>query len=127
MVIFFYHPIEKACAINNYFASVFTLETVPDLPNGPPLAPCELSDIVVNEREVIDQLEILNISKPGGPDNLPPKLLKTIFQPLVKHLTILFNKSLYYGVVPSDWKMANVTAIYKGKGGSDSACNYRPI
>ena len=29
--------------------------------------------------------------------------------------------------MPSDWKMANVIAIYKGKGGSDSACNYRPI
>lgn len=54
MVTCFYHPIEKACAINNYFASVSTLETEPDLPNNTPLAPCELSDIVVNEREVID-------------------------------------------------------------------------
>ena len=123
----FYHPIEKACIINDYFASVSNLETEPEWPNVPPLAPCELSEIVVTEREVIDQFETINISKPGGPDNLPPRLLRAIFQPLVKPLTILFNKSLYYGVVPSGWKMANVTAIYKGKGGSDSACNYRPI
>jgi hypothetical protein len=30
-------------------------------------------------------------------------------------------------VVPGDWKLANVSAIYKGKGGSDSVANYRPI
>lgn len=47
-----YNPIEKACAINNYFASVTTLETEPGLPNVYPLAPCELADIVANDREV---------------------------------------------------------------------------
>ena len=29
--------------------------------------------------------------------------------------------------MPSDWKLANVTAIYKGKGGSEDVSNYRPI
>jgi hypothetical protein len=31
------------------------------------------------------------------------------------------------GHVPSDWKSANVTAIYKGKGESCDPSNYRPI
>ena len=31
------------------------------------------------------------------------------------------------GHVPSDWKSANVTAIYKGKGDSCDPSNYRPI
>jgi hypothetical protein len=26
-----------------------------------------------------------------------------------------------------DWKLANVSYIYKGKGGSDNVANYRPI
>jgi hypothetical protein len=30
-------------------------------------------------------------------------------------------------VVPGDWKLTNVSPIYKGKGGSDSVANYRPI
>jgi hypothetical protein len=30
-------------------------------------------------------------------------------------------------VVPGDWKLANVSPIYKGKGGSDNVANYRPI
>jgi hypothetical protein len=76
---------------------------------------------------VTDIGQILNISKPAGPDNLPPKFLKVVFQSLVKTLTILFQKSLNFGVVPGDWKLANVSPIYKGKGGSDNVANYRPI
>jgi hypothetical protein len=30
-------------------------------------------------------------------------------------------------VVPGDWKLANVSPIYKGKGGSDNVANYKPI
>ena len=54
-------------------------------------------------------------------------MLKAVFQSLVKPLTILFQKSLNFGVVPGDWKLANAYPIYKGKGGSDNAANYRPI
>jgi hypothetical protein len=61
------------------------------------------------------KFQILNISKPAGPDNLPPKFLKAVFQSLVKPLTILFQKSLNFGVVPGDWKLANVSPIYKGE------------
>jgi hypothetical protein len=53
--------------------------------------------------------------------------LKAVFQSLVKPLTSLFQKSLNFGVVPGDWKLANVSPIYKGKGGSDNVANYRPI
>jgi hypothetical protein len=54
------------------------------------LAPCELSGIVINEQEVYDQFQILNISKPAGPDNLPPKFLKAVFQSLVKPRSFKF-------------------------------------
>lgn len=121
------HPAEKANFINNYFTSISNIEEEPDLPDIPPLSPCELSDIIITEQEVIDQFQILNVTKPAGPDKLPPKFLKSIFQSLVTPITILFNKSLHSGLVPSDWKLANVSAVYKGKGGSDNVSNYRPI
>ena len=35
--------------------------------------------------------------------------------------------SLFQGTVPSDWKYAKVTPIYKGKGEKDFEGNYRPI
>jgi hypothetical protein len=53
--------------------------------------------------------------------------LKAVFQSLVKPLTILFKKSLNFGVVPGDWKLANVSPIYKGKGGSDNVANYSKV
>ncbi|VDI05871.1 Hypothetical predicted protein [Mytilus galloprovincialis] len=121
------HPIEKATAINDYFCSISRFDTEPQLPNVPPLAPYELSDIVITEQDVIDHFQILNINKPAGPDKLPPKFLKAIFPSLVTPLTFIFNKSLQSGTVPSDWKLANVSAIYKGKGDQDNVSNYRPI
>ena len=39
---------------------------------------------------------------------------------------MIFRKSLEDGVVPDDWKRANVAAIYK-TGSKNSASNYRPI
>ncbi|CAC5366266.1 unnamed protein product [Mytilus coruscus] len=106
---------------------VSTFDTEPDLSQVPPLAPCELSDIVVSEQDVIDHFQILNINKPAGPDNLPPKFLKAIFPSLVTPLSLLFNKSLQIGTVPSDWKLADVSANFKGKGEQDNVTNHRPI
>ena len=42
-------------------------------------------------------------------------------------LTLLFNRSLQLGQVPNQWKLANVSAIFKGKGSPDDPSNYRPI
>jgi hypothetical protein len=41
-------------------------------------------------------------------------------------LTILFNKSVTTGIVPSDWRTANVSPVYK-KGQKYNPENYRPI
>ena len=41
-------------------------------------------------------------------------------------LTIIFQRTLAYGEVPTDWRSANVTAIFK-KGDRFKASNYRPV
>ena len=41
-------------------------------------------------------------------------------------MTILFNKSLSSGIVPQDWRTANVCPIFK-KGAKNCPENYRPI
>ena len=38
----------------------------------------------------------------------------------------LFNKSLQHGIIPDEWKVANVVPVYK-KGRKDCVENYRPI
>ena len=41
-------------------------------------------------------------------------------------LFLIYNKSLNSGVLPSEWKLAEVTAVYK-KGPKSDRSNYRPI
>ena len=43
-----------------------------------------------------------------------------------KPLEIFFNASFSTGVVPSDFKLANIVPVFK-KGSQSSLCNYRPI
>ena len=45
---------------------------------------------------------------------------------LTKPLELLFNKSIQTGVIPEEWKKANVTPIFK-KGTKGDPGNYRPV
>jgi hypothetical protein len=47
---------------------------------------------LITEQEVKDQLEILNNSKPSGPDGVAPRILRSVSQCLVSPLTLLFNQ-----------------------------------
>ena len=67
------------------------------------------------------------MNKAPGPDNIPPYLIKQLKDQLALPLTIVFNKSLKEGSVPSSWKEANITPIFKKKGSKHSPGNYRPI
>ena len=86
-----------------------------------------LNSIVILEQDVKDQLDNLNINKLGGPDEICHKLIKAFGYHLVKPLTLLLNRSLQLGQVPQQWKIANVSVIFKNKGNNNDPTNYRPI
>ena len=54
------------------------------------------------------------------------RILKDLQNFTAPILTIIFQKSLQAGCIPSDWKHANVAPAYK-KGEKYNAANYRPI
>ena len=68
----------------------------------------------------------LDINKAHGPDNIPARLLKEAAAQSAPFLCSLFNTSLRIGVVPDDWKLANVVPVFK-HGGKDEVGNYRLI
>ncbi|KAK3102283.1 hypothetical protein FSP39_010205 [Pinctada imbricata] len=83
-------------------------------------------DIHVTQKGVHKLLTKLGPHKAAGPDEIKPRVLKELADCIAPILTIIFNRSLDRGEVPSDWRNARVTPIYK-KGDRYKAENYRPI
>ena len=54
------------------------------------------------------------------------RIFKAAKNELIKPLCIIFNKSISTGRVPCDWKLTNITPIFK-KGNKSHLGNYRPI
>ena len=65
-------------------------------------------------------------NKSPGVDGIPPKLLKEIVEQISTPLAKLFNLSPEEGIVPSEWKVANITPLFK-KGSRNKPENYRPV
>ncbi len=83
--------------------------------------------IVFTEKEVADLLKELNTNKSPGPDKINPRVLQECAHQLSQPLTILFRRSLEEGKLPSDWKLASITPVYKNKGSKHESTNYRTI
>ena len=64
--------------------------------------------------------------KSTGPDGWPIEVIKQCSQQISIPLSIIFNKSFQFGVLPQDWKVAYITPIHK-KGSCNVAGNYRPV
>ncbi|KAK4831740.1 hypothetical protein QYF61_018870 [Mycteria americana] len=75
---------------------------------------------------VSDLLHHLDTHKSMGPDEIHPRVLKELADVLTKPLSIIYQQSWLTGEVPADWRLANVTPIYK-KGRKEDPGNYRPV
>jgi hypothetical protein len=85
-----------------------------------------MPDINITNHGITKLLSNLDSSKAAGPDELKPKNKKQRAPNISPILCFIFNKSLETGVVPTDWRTAYVSSIYK-KGSKYSPENYRPI
>ena len=118
---------EMAETLNDFFASVFTQEDISNIPTIDPLDFREaLSTTQITEQLVMEKLNGLKDKNSTGPDGLSTKLFKLFKNHLCYPLTKLFQNSLISGIVPEDWRTANVTPVFK-KGGKGNPGNYRPI
>ena len=116
----------KSEILNGQFLSAFTMEdttSIPDLGTSDyPDAP----EIKVHPNGVNKLLRNLKPHTATGPDDISPRFLKEMAEPLTPILTLIFSASLKQGQTPDDWKEANVSPIFK-KGDKSQPANYRPV
>ena len=117
----------KAEVLNGFFCSVFTQERTDEIPA------CErrgtnsfLDKVEFSKETVLKKLKNINPSKSGGPDEINACVLKELAEELSEPLAILFDRSMSEGKLPSVWKDANVTPLFK-KGDKSKPNNYRPV
>ena len=72
-----------------------------------------MEEFTVSMEEVEKRLLNLKGDKAPGPDNIPGYFLKQASAELSKPLALIFNDSLNTGIVPRDWRVANVIPIFK--------------
>ncbi|KAK4826044.1 hypothetical protein QYF61_003943 [Mycteria americana] len=81
---------------------------------------------IIQGEMVSDLLHHLDTHKSMGPDEIHPRVLKELAEVLTKPLSIIYQQSWLTGEVPADWRLANVTPIFK-KGWKEDPRNYRPV
>jgi len=115
--------------LNYYFSSVFTSSQMPSMnENSDEANSTILSDIRISSDQVMKKLDRLRSDKASGPDDLSPRVLKEVKEKICEPLglTIILQRSIDEGVVPDDWRQANISPIYK-KGCKAQTANYRPV
>ena len=119
---------EMAEVLNNFFGSVFTEEDLSEIPTQEKLKPDlpSLDDFLFSENDVKNKLKKLKKQSAPGPDGITPNVLIELSDVLCVPLAMIFNMSFVTGIVPSEWRMANVTPIFK-KGKKINPGNYRPV
>ena len=118
--------LHKADAFNDYFKSVFTTENLQSFPDKGPSPHPDIDDITISSSGILKLLNNLNVNKATGPDCICARVLKETSSATTPILTIIFQHSLDTGIIPEDWKAANIVPIHK-KNDRSKPANYRPI
>ena len=103
--------------LNSFFASVFTEENIESIPEVTPVFNGEcsqmLNNITVTSDDVFNTIMKLKDGKAPGNDGFTTEFFKKLASEISEPLAIIYNKSLLEGVVPHEWKQANITPLFK--------------
>ncbi|XP_076058263.1 uncharacterized protein LOC143035280 [Oratosquilla oratoria] len=117
---------EKATVLADFFSSVITKEPEGLIPEVEVKDIPMLSQIEFSSKDIISVIDKLQRNKSPGPERLHPRILKETKDVIAYPLCKIFNLSLLSERLPIDWKLANISAIYK-KGDRSDPGNYRPV
>ena len=88
--------------------------------------PLSLSFSAIMTDKLSSTLNKMKTSHCSGHDGIASFYLKIALPVVGGSLCDLFNKSLFAGKFPEDWKIARIAPIFKS-GAKDDRSNYRPI
>jgi len=121
---------EKSEVLNAFFTSVFNSQTGYSQGSQTPVLEDREGEQnkppIIQEEAVNNPLCHLDNCKSMGPDGIHPRELRELSEELAKPLSIIYHQSWLTGKVPDDWRVTNVTPIYR-KGQQEDPGNYRPV
>jgi hypothetical protein len=119
-------PQVKAELLSKYFQSQFTTDNNVQPGMQPRIVNSSISSVTFTPVLIKRIISKLNARSAGGPDGIPPSFFKHTCQAICQPLAFLFRVLFDEGCLPSIWRQAYITSIYK-KGDCSLACNYRPL
>jgi ribonuclease P/MRP protein subunit RPP40 len=120
-------PKEQAEELNRSFSSFFTRCDVESPPKDQLTGIGMIENVTITEESVKHEIGRLRKFSAPGPDNITNRLLIELCDEIAKPLVVFFTKSLEHGKIPDDWRLSNVSPIYKQKGSKSQPGNYRPV
>ena len=103
--------------LNGYFSSVLTRENITSLPvpdaKFQEAKSVYLGPLIVTPEMVAKKIQAMKDDKSPGVDGIPPILLMGTVEQISIPLARVFNLSLKEGVVPFEWKEANIIPLFK--------------
>ena len=117
----------KSEVLCDFFSSVFCIDNhtvFPVLSNKK----CDFASEPPNFDldDITNRLKKLNVNKSPGSDLIHPRILYETAYQIAYPLKLIFESSFSKKCLPSEWKYANITPIYK-KGSRSDPGNYRPV
>ncbi len=121
---------EKAEVLNKFFSSVCTQDNgnIPHFVTKTAAGDDGMNSIKFDEAKLLASARRIKTKSAAssGPDGYSVHFLKQTICSLASPLSQMFNAFMSVGKMPSSWKTAHVTPLYK-KGPSSDPGNYRPI
>ncbi len=103
--------------LNDYFLAVFTQDDQTNIPDKVQIYEGgdddKLGGLNMTKQVVQNDIDKLKRNKSPGPDGIFPRVLHECKEVLSDPLTDILKMSVNTGYVPSLWKIANVTPIFK--------------
>jgi len=112
--------------IHEIVQSYSTHPSIVTINNTKPIRSQPFTFLPITAQEIINIITNMETKKSTGYDDIPTIFIKSIMHELAQPLSILINSCITQGVFPSNFKMADISPVYKKKDKLNKD-NYRSI